>query len=178
MSPKAKAGPATDSARTASGVEPDDSGRVESEQSGSGPRQSRISVSFVVAVIGLALSIYLTVEHFTSASTLACPEGQTINCTKVTTSEWSSIFGIPVAPLGLAYFVVMTLLVTPMAWARRRLDLVRIVGAVAGTLMVLWLIFVELFRVNALCLWCTGVHLCTVALLGLILWRTANRDPA
>lgn len=140
------------------------------------PRR-RIDVAFVVAVIGLALSVYLTIEHFTSSTTLACPEGQTVNCTKVTTSEWSSILGVPVAPLGLVYFVAMTLLVTPAAWARRKLDPVRIVGAVAGTLMVLWLVFVELFRVNAICLWCTGVHLCTVALLGLILWRTANREP-
>ena len=35
--------------------------------------------------------------------------------------------------------------------------------------------WVELFRVNALCLWCTAVHVCTLALLGTVLWRTADR---
>ena len=138
----------------------------------------RVEVPLIVAVIGLAISIYLTIEHFTSGTSLACPEGTTVNCTKVTTSQWATFLGIPVAVLGLAYFVVMTLLVTPMAWRRRRLDPVRLVGAVGGTLMVLYLIFVELFRVDAICLWCTGVHVCTVALLGLVLWRTANREPA
>ena len=138
----------------------------------------RVDVSLVVALLGVALSIYLTIEHFTSSALLACPEGQTINCAKVTSSTWSALFGIPVAVLGLAYFVVMTLLVTPAAWRQRKLDPVRIVGAAGGALMVLYLIYVELFLVNALCLWCTGVHLVTVVLLGLILWRTANRDPA
>lgn len=142
------------------------------------PTRRRVDVSLVVTLLGVALSIYLTIEHFTSAAVLACPEGQTINCAKVTSSTWSAVFGIPVAVLGLVYFVAMTLLVTPVAWRQRKLDPVRIVGAAGGALMVLYLIYVELFLVNALCLWCTGVHVVTVALLGIILWRTANRDPA
>lgn len=138
----------------------------------------RVEPSLVVAVLGLLLSIYLTIEHFTSAAVLACPEGATINCAKVTSSQWSVLFGIPVAVLGLAYFVVMTLLVMPMAWRRRNLDLVRVIAAAGGAVMVLYLIYVELFDVRALCLWCTAVHVCTVVLLGLVLWRTAGRDPA
>lgn len=138
----------------------------------------RVEPSLVVAVLGLLLSIYLTIEHFTSAAVLACPEGATINCAKVTSSQWSVLFGVPVAVLGLAYFVVMTLLVMPMAWRRRNLDLVRVIAAAGGAVMVLYLIYVELFDVRALCLWCTGVHVCTVVLLGLVLWRTAGRDPA
>lgn len=137
--------------------------------------RSRVDATFVVALIGLALSAYLTVEHFTSTAVLACPEGTTINCAKVTSSPWSVFLGVPVAVLGLAYFVAMTALVTPVAWRRPRLDLVRIAGAGLGVVMVLYLIWVELFRVNALCLWCTGVHLTTLVLLGTVLWRIASR---
>ena len=33
-----------------------------------------------------------------------------------------------------------------------------------GALSVLYLVWAELFRVNAICLWCTAVHLIAVAL--------------
>lgn len=107
---------------------------------------------------------------------LACPEGVTINCAKVTSSPYSMILGIPVAALGLGYFLVMTALLTPAAWARRRLDPARIVWVVAGVVMVLYLVWVELFQVNALCLWCTGIHLCTLLLLATVPWRTTSRE--
>lgn len=138
--------------------------------------RTRVEPSLVVALVGLAISAYLTVEHFTSAAVLACPEGAVVNCAKVTSSPYSEVAGIPVAVLGLAYFVGMAALLTPAAWRRRRLDLVRLAGIGAGVLMVLYLVWVELFRVNALCLWCTGVHICTLILLGTVLWRTADRD--
>lgn len=142
-----------------------------------GRTTGRIDATFVVAVVGLVLSAYLTVEHYTSPAVLACPEGATINCAKVTSSPWSEILGIPVAVLGLVYFVAMTCLLTPTAWRRPHLDLVRVAGAALGVLMALYLIWVELFRVDALCLWCTGVHLTTLVLLGTVLWRTTAERP-
>jgi uncharacterized membrane protein len=137
-------------------------------------RTARVDATLVVALVGLALSAYLTLEHYTSPAVLACPEGVTINCAKVTSSPWSEILGIPVAVLGLVYFVGMTCLLTPAAWRRPRLDPLRVAGAGLGVLMALYLVWVELFRVDALCLWCTGVHLTTLVLLGTVLWRTTG----
>ena len=121
------------------------------------------------------MSIYLTIEHYSGSTVLACPESATINCAKVTTSSWSRFAGIPVAVLGLAYFVAMALLVTPAAWRRRTLDPVRVISAGLGTAMVIYLVWAELFRINAICLWCTVVHVCTLGLLATILWHTAAR---
>jgi uncharacterized membrane protein len=135
----------------------------------------RVEPSLVVAVLGLVVSAYLTVEHFTSPAILACPEGATVNCAKVTSSAWSFLLGVPVALLGLLFFAGMAVLVSPAGWRRRRLDPVRVVGAVAGVVMALYLVWIELFRVDAICLWCTGAHLCAVVLLGFVLWRVANR---
>lgn len=140
--------------------------------------RGRVDASLVVALVGLVISVYLTIEHFTSSTTLACPEGAVVNCAKVTSSQWSVFLGLPVALLGLGYFVVMTLLVTPVAWRRKALDPVRVVGAAAGVAMVLYLVWVELFRVNAICLWCTAIHVCSLVLLATVLWRVADRDRA
>ena len=144
------------------------------------PRRTtrRIDASLILALIGLAISLYLTVEHYTTSTLLACPESATINCAKVTTSRWSHMLGIPVAVLGLAYFVVMTALLVPAAWRRRALDPVRVVGAGLGAVMVVYLVYIELFRVDAICLWCTAVHVCTVLMLGAVLWRTSVIDVA
>jgi len=136
----------------------------------------RVDATLVVALIGLAISAYLTITHFTSPAALACPEGAVVNCAKVTTSQWSVIAGVPVAVLGLAYFVAMSALLTPAAWRRAPLDPVRIAGVTTGVAMVLYLVWLELFRVNAICVWCSAVHVCTLVLLPAVLWRVANRD--
>jgi uncharacterized membrane protein len=131
--------------------------------------------ALVVALIGLGISVYLTIEHFTGSTTLACSDSGAINCQKVTTSQWSHVGPIPVAVLGLIFFVGMTGLCTPLAWRWRVLDAVRVLGAVVGVLTALYLVWAELFRVDAICLWCTGVHLCSMALLGLVLWTTSEK---
>src|SRR5690349_4906745 len=92
-------------------------------------------LALVLAVLGLALLIYLTIEHYTSSALLACPESATINCAKVTTSRWSVLAGVPVSVLGLAYYAGMIALTVPRAWRMRALRNVRIAGATAGVAM-------------------------------------------
>ncbi|HZC72828.1 MAG TPA: vitamin K epoxide reductase family protein [Jatrophihabitans sp.] len=130
--------------------------------------------SFAITIIGLAAAVYLTVEHYAASTVLACPEGSVINCAKVTSSSYSMIGPAPVALLGAIYFVAMALLCSPQAWRMRRLDALRIAGAVAGVASALWFVWVELFRLDAICLWCTVVHLATLALLGAVLWSTTG----
>lgn len=131
-------------------------------------------LSWLVSLIGLGIAIYMTYEHYTGNKTLACSESSTVNCVKVTTSEWSMIGPIPVAVFGLAYFVGMAVLCSPLAWRRRLLDVLRVVGAAVGVVSAIYLVWVELFRVDAICLWCTGVHVCTVLLLVAVLWTTSS----
>lgn len=129
----------------------------------------------VLCILGVLVSAYLTYEHFTDSTTLACSDSGTINCLKVTTSQWSEIAGVPVAVAGLAYFLAMTLLCAPTRIASQ-LGLLRLIGVVVGTVMVLWLVYVEIFEVDAICLWCTGIHLITLALLATVLWwRESDR---
>lgn len=139
------------------------------------PRPVPAWTAFSLTVAGLLVSAYLTFEHFTDSATLACSENGTVNCLKVTTSKWSEIAGVPVAVAGLAFFVAMALLCAPTRFARD-LGLLRVIGAVVGIAMVLWLVYVELFEVDAICLWCTAVHLITLLLLAAVLWwRESDR---
>jgi uncharacterized membrane protein len=142
----------------------------------SAPRWARLG-SLSLAVAGLAVSAYLTVEHYSSSTTLACPETGVINCVKVTTSSYSKLAGVPVALLGLLFFVAMTALCAPPAWraAGAWVGRARLGAAVAGVAMVVYLVWAELFRIDAICLWCTVVHALTVALFALLVLVAALR---
>jgi uncharacterized membrane protein len=134
--------------------------------------------SVLLSLAGLAVASYLSYEHFTESSTLACPDTGAINCVKVTSSSYASIAGVPVAVLGLLFFVAMTLLCLPAAWAvtgqrAAALRRVRLLGALAGIVFVLYLIWAELFAIDAICLWCTAVHVLTIALFAVVAFGTA-----
>jgi uncharacterized membrane protein len=132
--------------------------------------------TLVLSVLGLAVSVYLTIEHYTSSTTLACPETGVINCQKVTTSAESSIVGIPVALLGLIFFVAMLPLCLPAAWRSRRPELRwgRLAFTLVGIGFVIYLVYTELFTLDAVCLWCTAVHVITVLLFAVVALGTAS----
>jgi uncharacterized membrane protein len=131
----------------------------------------RIALSVALSLIGLGLSVYLTIGHFEGPRFLECADSGAINCQKVTTSAQSYVFGIPVAILGLGYWVVMSAFNSPWAWraADRRIHIARLVLAVLGIGFVLYLLSAELLIIKAICLYCTGVHIITFAQLVLVM---------
>jgi uncharacterized membrane protein len=92
------------------------------------------------------------------------------NCEKVTQSPQSEILGIPVAMLGLAFFVPMLLLCLPPAWrsANRWIHIARLALSATGIGMIIYLISAELFIIKAICLWCSSVHIVTLILFMII----------
>jgi uncharacterized membrane protein len=126
-------------------------------------------VTLFLSLFGLGVSIYLTITHFDKMA-LVCSDNGAINCAKVTSSPQSVIIGIPVAMLGLAFFVPMILLCLPAAWrsADRRIHLARLLLSITGVGMIVYLIIAELFIIKAICLWCSSVHLITFILFVII----------
>jgi uncharacterized membrane protein len=135
--------------------------------------------SLALSLAGLGLSIYLTIEHYTAPGTLACPANSTVDCARVTTSPQSTVAGIPVAVLGIVFFVAAAVLCLPALWrsANGKVRGARLGVAALGMVFVVYLIFAELFLVNAFCLWCTAVHLVTFALFGVIALGHALTEP-
>jgi uncharacterized membrane protein len=131
--------------------------------------------STVLCLGGLAASAYLTIEHYSSSPSYACPATATINCIKVTTSSYSELLGIPVALLGLLFFLAMTPLCLPIAWrwGNPWVPRLRLGGITLGVVFVIYLVWAELFRIEAICLWCTGVHAVTLALFAVVVLDAA-----
>ena len=125
-----------------------------------------VVTTFALSLVGLSLSIYLTITHFDKAA-LVCATTGTINCAVVTTSAQSYFLGIPVAFLGLATYLVMTVLNSPWGWRARWYWFhgARFVISIVSMCFVLWLVYAELILINHICEYCTGVHIVTFALL-------------
>jgi uncharacterized membrane protein len=130
------------------------------------------AVSLALALTGLAVAAYLTIAHYTASSILACSSSGLVNCELVTTSAESRFLGVPVALLGLLWFVAMTVLCLPAAWRStdRRVHQLRVLASVVAIVFVLWLIYAELIIIGAICLWCTAVHLITFGLFAISVW--------
>jgi uncharacterized membrane protein len=81
--------------------------------------------------------------------------------------------------LGLAYFFALLLLCLPWMWRsnRREIALLRLAAVVVGVGMVIYLVYAELFQINAICLWCTTVHVVTFALFVAVLMAESGRRP-
>jgi len=136
-----------------------------------------MAASLALSLAAVGIASYLTLTHYSDPASLACPDTGIVNCTLVTTSSWSVMLGIPVAVLGLVWAVVMTALTVPWAWRSGRpwVERARLAVSGAGALMVVYLVYVELFRIGAICLWCTAMHVSAVCLFGVVL---AARVPA
>jgi uncharacterized membrane protein len=136
-------------------------------------------VALLLTLAGIGVAIYLTIAHYDSGVTLACASKGAINCEKVTSSAQSTVFGIPVAVLGLAYFVGMLPLQLPAAWrsADPRIRWGRLAYTAAGILFVFYLVYAEAIIIKAICLWCTAVHVLTLFLFVLTGFATALSYP-
>jgi len=134
--------------------------------------------SFVLAILGLVISAYETYAHFNGSHLAGCPTGGngTFDCTAVITSPQSMVFGvIPVAILGLLFYVAAVPLFSPWAWRmrRREVHLLRLGSVIVGMGFVMYLIYAELYQIGDICEYCTGVHIVTFLLFCITLFSAA-----
>jgi uncharacterized membrane protein len=126
-----------------------------------------------LGALGLAVALYLTSVHYSNVP-LVCLG--TTGCEEVNRSIYSEVAGVSVALLGAgAYAVVLAAL-----WAERRAVLkrqeallVQFGVALAGALYTLYLTYVELFVLGAVCIWCviSALTITTLAALAFVRLR-------
>jgi uncharacterized membrane protein len=128
----------------------------------------------LIALIGVFVSLYLTLYKLGYIGTLACGTG---GCETVQLSKWGDFLGVPVAGWGVVYYVVVLVLsvlgVQERFAGSRSLTTSLLVVTGWGVLFTLWLTYLELFVIHAICRWCVGSATMTVLLFALALleWR-------
>ncbi len=118
-------------------------------------------VIFILGIMGLLVSIYLTYIHYFPAESAICDLGETLTCSSVDKNSYSTIFKVPVAAFGVAWFAVLLLLNgmayhKDSAWSREVLA-----WSVVGILFVIYFIAIEIM-IKTLCPFCTLVHLAVI----------------
>ncbi len=109
----------------------------------------------MLALIGVFVSVYLTLYKLGIIGELNCAVG---SCETVNTSRWATFLGLPVAAWGLGFYLVVlavALVGTREQYADSRgLSVVLTALTGWGVLFSGWLTYLELFVIDAICIWC------------------------
>src|ERR1041384_1502981 len=115
----------------------------------------------VCSLVGAAIAIYLTVVHYNESVPLFCSASGLVNCGFVLSSPYGVVLGtsIPTSVPGLAWCLVMAVLAIVGLRARPRwLRPAQFVWALVALLTALYLVYVEIVRLHAICAWCSALH--------------------
>ena len=128
-------------------------------------RRLRLATA-LICVLGLAVAGYLTYVHYAELKPLCVGGGG--GCEKVQASDYAELAGVPVALLGLAgYALILASLLVPG-------DAGRVSGALlalTGFGFSLYLTWVELFELDAICQWCVVSAVLMTVLAVTTAWR-------
>jgi uncharacterized membrane protein len=126
----------------------------------------------VLAVIGLGVASYLTYVHYAGIKP-ACTAGE--SCTKVQTSVYSKLAGVPVALIGLlGYIAILGSLLAPEGESSR---LATMAFTLVGFGFSAYLTGRELFSIHAICEWCVSSAVIMTVLTCLSTWRFLRGEP-
>lgn len=124
----------------------------------------------VLDVIGLGIALYLSVVELQGGVPVC---GPIHGCEEVARSEYSRIAGIPVAVFG----VVLSLVLLSLAIAWWKTDLYVLLLAhyglsLAGVIFEAYFMYLQIFVIGAVCIWCTSYGLSLIArfVIALIVW--------
>lgn len=114
-----------------------------------------------LALAGLGIATYLLAARILGEPP-AC--GPVKGCETVAASEYATVLGVPVALFGVGFSVI--LVAACAVWWRRadRRALYAAYGlGLAGIIAVVYLTYLEIFVIGAICVWCVGYALTIVA---------------
>ena len=131
---------------------------------------TRRQILALLAVVGICIALYLTLFKLGVIGVLSCSIG---SCETVNTSKWSMLFGLPVSAWGLgAYAVLLVLAIVGGTESREdSVPIAQLLVALAAfsVLFSTWLTYIELFVINAICIWCVSSAVLWVVILGVCL---------
>lgn len=126
----------------------------------------------VICLAGIANSAYLTYVHYQPAALICTTSG---GCETVQQSSYAVLLGVPVAILGLAAWIAALALTLWNSELARTLTAALAIGALA---FVGYLVVLQLFVIDAICVWCMANDVVLVPLLALFALLRLRRASA
>ena len=140
------------------------------------PRRPRVTLraaTAVLSLVGVAVAGYLTWVHYAGLEPFCVGGGG--GCERVQSSEYAELLGVPVAVAGLAgYLALLGSLALPEEPSRMTAGFLALTGAAFS----LYLTYVEIVEIHALCQWCVVSAVLMVALAGVSVARLSRTPSA
>jgi len=118
----------------------------------------------VLSLVGIGLAIYLLYNYLSPVPSDFCTINATVNCDAVTKGSLATIFGIPVAVVGLVGYIAI-LFGSIKKWGTWILGM-----STFGMLFCLRLTFLEIFRERVLCPVCMACQIIMLVIFVLSLY--------
>lgn len=138
------------------------------------------TISLVLVIAGLFVSGYLSYVKLTDTA-MVCVESGAFNCDVVQNSVYSRLFGIEIAYLGFLTYIVLgglLLLQNRVAFLQEYGDALFFGITLLAFLFSMWLVYVQVALLQALCPWCLAHEIIMTILFILAsarLWRSFQR---
>jgi len=135
-----------------------------------------IVLLFLVSLVGLADASYLTYEHYTGNNVVCSFTG---GCEKVLTSQYSTIFGVPIAIGGIIFY--LTVLAIAFHYLRhpitKRATQLLLLVTTTGVIVSAVLTSLQAFVIKSWCQFCllSAFTSLTLFILSVLLWRQTKK---
>ncbi|HNB42476.1 MAG TPA: vitamin K epoxide reductase family protein [Anaerolineales bacterium] len=111
-------------------------------------------VMIALVIIGLAVSVYMTIYKISGNDGMCLGSG---DCSTVNASRFSEVNGIPVAVFGIVGYAAILIVLfyeNKNEFFKRNGTLLAFGMSLTGFLFTLWLVYVELVLLKAICPFC------------------------
>jgi uncharacterized membrane protein len=142
----------------------------------SGWTRRLMSVVAILALGGIIVSSVSLQHHYATSKTPYCDIGEAFNCDIVNRSEYSSVFGIPVALIGMLGYAALAGLATVYR-ERRETPAMLFGGATAGLAFALYLTYIEARVLGVFCILCLSslALIAAATIVAAVVWRGSTQ---
>ncbi len=130
-------------------------------------------IQFILLAVGIVIAGYLSYLKLAEAPAV-CVESGPFNCNVVLNSQYSELAGIPIAYLGFAVYLAIGLILVLetrtgffLIWGR----LLAFGLGLFAWLFSMWLVYVQVVLLEALCPWCLSHETNFTLLFALVCYR-------
>ncbi len=131
-------------------------------------------IILTLITLGFLISLHLVQTHSNPAKEgEICDINGIVSCTVVNTSKYAQIFHVPVALLGAIWFIIAFLLAYNIH--KKHLQTILFIWTIVGLISIIYFIIAEII-LQAICLYCTSVHL-IILILFIIMLLMYRKQP-
>src|SRR3989344_1778455 len=113
-----------------------------------------ITFILLLSFLGLIDSTYLAIKHYSTSSIPCPPNIKEANCDIVTNSTYSTVGPIPLAVFGMLYYLILIIL--SYIYLKVRHNMIKFIQilTIIGFLVSTALVYIQLFVLRSICVYC------------------------